>query len=61
MQNRLKSKVFWIAVLSAIAMLLKAFGVFEISDQVINSIVDVVFSALTVFGIANNPTDKNNF
>lgn len=60
-QNRLTSKVFWVAILSAVALILKAFGVYEIEDSTISIIVDTVFSILTIFGIANNPTDAEKF
>ena len=60
-QNRLKSKVFWIAILSAIAMILKAFGIYEIDDTLIATIVDTVFSVLVIFGVANNPTNPTGF
>lgn len=61
LQNRLKSKVFWVSVISAIALILKALGIYEIEDTTISIIVDTVFSVLTIFGIANNPTNKTGF
>lgn len=61
MQNRFKSKVFWVAILSAIAMILKAFGLYEIDNSTIDMLVNTVFSILVVFGIGNNPTNPQGF
>lgn len=61
MQNRLKSKVFWVAIISAIAMVLRAFGVYDLDNAAIDSIVYVILSILTIFGIANNPTNPKGF
>ena len=60
-QNRFASKVFWIGILSAIALALKSFGVVTVDDQLISGVVDAVFTALTIFGIANDPTSKSSF
>lgn len=60
-QDRLKSKVFWIGVLSIIALTLKTFGIYTIDDQLISKFVDIIFSALGLLGVYNNPTDKNNW
>lgn len=57
MQNRLKSKVFWIAILSAIALVLKAFGLYEISDEAISNLVNAIFGIVAIFGVINNPTN----
>lgn len=60
-QNRLKSKVFWVSILSAVALVLKAFGLYEIDDQMISITVDTIFSILVIFGVANNPTNPKGF
>jgi uncharacterized membrane protein len=60
-QNRLMSKVFWVGILSIIALTLKTFGVYTIDDQLISKFVDIIFSALGLLGVYNNPTDKNNW
>ena len=61
MQNRLKSKVFWVAILSAIAMILNAFGLFTIDNATIEALVNSIFSVLIIFGIGNNPTNPSGF
>lgn len=57
-QTRFKSPIFWTSVVSAIALLLKAFDVYTIDDETTNAIVDVVLSIVTLIGIANNPSKK---
>lgn len=59
MQNRFKSSVVWLAVLSQILLVV---GLFQpnIADE-IKIIGTAVIETLTLFGILNNPTDKSNF
>ena len=61
MQNRLKSKVFWVGILSAVAMLIKTVFDIDIDTEWINTGVDAVFMILAAFGVANNPTNKEGF
>lgn len=61
-QNRLKSKVVWLSVLAQIIVVLQLTGVLEISQiEIINGVATAVIQMLVLFGILNNPTDKNNF
>jgi uncharacterized membrane protein len=60
-QNRLKSKVFWVSILSALALLLRAFGVYELPEGAIDIIANIILAIATAFGVANNPTNKNGF
>ena len=59
MQNRFKSSVVWLAVLSQILLVV---GLFlpNITEE-IKIIGTAVIETLTLFGILNNPTNKNNF
>lgn len=59
MQNRLKSRVVWAAVLGQILLII---GVFlpEISD-VVKIVGGAIIEILTVIGILNNPTNKDGF
>lgn len=59
MQNRFKSSVVWVAVLSQILLVV---GLYlpNIADE-IKIIGTAVIETLTLFGILNNPTDKSNF
>ena len=58
-QSRWSSPVLYTSIISAIALLLKGFGVFAIDDATLNVIITTVLSLLTMFGIINNPVSKN--
>lgn len=59
MQNRFKSAVVWLAVLSQILLVV---GLYlpNIAEE-IKIIGTAAIEILTLFGILNNPTDKSNF
>lgn len=59
MQNRLKSKVVWTAVLGQVLLIV---GLFlpNISDNV-KIVGGAVIEIFTLFGILNNPTNNNGF
>lgn len=59
-QPRYKSPVLYVSIISAAALLLKGFGVYEIDDATLNIITSTVLAFLTMFGIINNPTDKES-
>lgn len=61
MKERLKSPVFWTQLVLLIAETLKLFGVYEVSNDVINSTQDVITLLFQVFAGLNNPTDRKNF
>lgn len=64
MQSRLKSKVTWVTVTSALLLLLGNLGIFEkigIEESAIKGVIDFVLFGLVSFGILNNPTDPENF
>ena len=59
MKKRLKSKVVWLSVLAQVLLIV---GVFipNISDEV-KIIGTCLIEIATLFGILNNPTDRDNF
>ncbi len=61
MSNRFKSPVLWGSWISTILLTLKIFGIIQIEDSMIDTITTGILSAISLFGIANNPTDKNKF
>ena len=62
MQNRLKSKVVWLAILAQTVVILQLTGVLSISDvEIVNGVATAVIQILVLVGVLNNPTDKNNF
>lgn len=61
-QNRLKSPVFWSALVAQLLSILVLTGVVgQEWSTAISGIVAAVLEALTVTGLLNNPTDKTNF
>ena len=59
MKERLKSKVVWLSVLAQVIIIV---GVFcpDITDEV-KIIGTALLEIATLFGILNNPTDRDNF
>lgn len=63
-QNRLKSPVFWGSLVAQLISLLAFLGVFEklgIVPADIEQIVAMALQMLVLFGVLNNPTNKENF
>ena len=62
MQNRLKSKAVWVAILAQVMAILLALGVVDagLSDS-INAVITAVLQLLVVFGVLNNPTNPTGF
>jgi uncharacterized membrane protein len=61
-QNRLKSKVVWLAVLAQLVIIAQITGVLTISQvEVINVSATAVIQILVLLGILNVPTDADNF
>ena len=61
MKERLKSPVFWTQLVLLIAEALKLFGVYEVSNEVLNNTQDIITLLFQVFSGLNNPTDRANF
>lgn len=59
MQERWKSKVVWLAVLAQVLIIIGLF-IPDLSEPV-KIVGTAIIEILTLFGILNNPTDKNNF
>ena len=60
-KEKLKSKVFWAELVVLIAQALKLFGVYEISDETLNSIHDLITILFSVFATLNNPNNRSGF
>ena len=62
MQNRLKSWVFWSSLAAQIISILTATEVIDFAlGEVFNNVVAGVLQMFVLFGVLNNPTDKENF
>lgn len=61
-QNRLRSKVLWGSLLSAIVAFLLGSGLIDTGfGTTLNQVIAGVLTFLTAIGILNNPTDKVNW
>lgn len=59
MQNRLKSPVFWAAIIAQVLTILVLTGVIgSETSEAINNVAAAVLQALVVLGVLNNPTNK---
>jgi len=62
LQNRLKSKIVWISIISTVLLLFNQFGILDnLQLETLKNATDVVLSALVVFGILNNPKTPDKF
>ena len=61
-QNRLKSKVVWMAVAAQVLAILVALGVIDTGmSDTLNGVCVSALQLLVAFGVLNNPTDKSEF
>lgn len=62
MQNRLKSKVVWGAILAQVLAILLALGVIAAGlSEAVNALITAALQLLVVAGVLNNPTDPTGF
>lgn len=62
MQSRLKSPVFWSSIVAQVLSILVLTGVIDAGQSDgITAVVTALLEAFTVFGLLNNPTNKNGF
>lgn len=59
MQNRIKSKIVWVSVLAQVILIVGLINP-GITDNV-KIVGSAVIEILTLFGILNNPTNKEGF
>ncbi len=59
--ERFKSPVVWCQLVVLIAEILKLIGVYEISNEALSSLQDIVTIAFQIFAGVNNPADRENF
>lgn len=61
-QDRLKSKVVWLAVLAQVIIIAQVTGVLTISQiEIVNTGATALIQIFVLFGILNSPTDADNF
>lgn len=60
-QNRFKSKVLWVSILTQAVALLVALDIIDIgTSDLLNKLVITVCELFVIFGILNNPTASNS-
>lgn len=59
--NRMKSPVFWTQMTLIVAMFLRTLGVYDMPNDMLTNIQDLITMLFTVFATLNNPADKENF
>ena len=59
--NRMKSPVFWTQMVLISAMFLRTLGVYDMPNDMLTNIQDLITMLFTVFATLNNPADKENF
>lgn len=59
--NKLKSKVFWIELVLLIAYTLRLFGIYDMPNEVITTIQDIITGIFTIFATMNNPDTREEF
>lgn len=59
--NRMKSPVFWTQMVLIVAMFLRTLGVYDMPNDMLTNIQDLITMLFTVFATLNNPADKENF
>lgn len=61
MKEKLKSPVFWGALVVLIAQALKLFGVYEVSNETLSYAQDIITILFQVFAALNNPDSRKTF
>lgn len=59
-KERIKNVGFWVSIISAVFLILGAFGV-EIGDETSSSVINAVCSLLVVTGIVSDPTTGKGY
>ena len=59
--KRMKSPVFWTEMVLIIAMFLRTIGVYDMPNEMLNDIQNIITILFTIFATMNNPADKSNF
>ena len=61
-QNRLKSRVLWMAVAALVMLLMRNYGLYQyigMTEEVFKTVIDMVLGILVLLGIINNPTNSD--
>lgn len=59
--NKLKSRVFWIELVLLVAYTLRLFGIYDMPNEMITTIQDIITGLFTIFATMNNPDTREEF
>lgn len=59
--TKLKSKVFWIELVLLIAYILRLFEIYDMPNETITLIQDIITAIFTIFATMNNPDTREEF
>ena len=59
--NKLKIKVFWIELVLLIAYILRLFEIYDMPNETITLIQDIITAIFTIFATMNNPDTREEF
>lgn len=61
LKAKLKSKVFWLELVLIVAYALRLFGIYDMPNDVLTTIQDLITALFTVFATLNNPDTTKEF
>lgn len=59
--TKLKSKVFWIELVLLVAYILRLFEIYDMPNETITLIQDIITAIFTIFATMNNPDTREEF
>jgi len=59
--NKLKSRVFWIELVLLIAYILRLFEIYDMPNETLTTIQDIITAIFTLFATMNNPDTREEF
>ena len=59
--NKLKSKVFWAELVLVGAYILRTLEIYDMPNEVITNIQDIITAVFTIFATMNNPDTREEF
>lgn len=61
LKTKMKSKVFWTELVLLIAYALRLFEVYDMPNDVLTNIQDIITALFTLFATMNNPDNRKEF
>ena len=61
LKTKMMSKVFWIELVLLIAYSLRLFGIYDMPNETLILIQDIITAIFTIFSTLNNPDTREEF